>query len=349
MSPETTQLLADIEQLLVAQNEASGGSDGQFWRTLGQKHTALLEEYGLENFKRTINFEYGQWTVVTKNHPYTRRLLKLLVREYRLPHGLLAKPDMADSTGIRWPGAIHGDTGRELTAADSNPQHLKNYAIYCGLLWQFAKTRDAIGCLRLEEPHFGHPLPIRLFKRLITQDLAMSSLELNRIASHVDLSRTTRVLEIGGGYGRTAWALHKLFPRIQYFITDIPPALAVSQNYLAKVLPDGVVGRYAAKNPMDRSINFCLPHQLSELPDKYFDLCINLSSFDEMPPEISAGYLKEFDRLCSGHAFLNGHARTSNRGNRLGLDELPYNSGWQLVFSNPHAVVDSFVEKLFRL
>ena len=130
-------------------------------------------------------------------------------------------------------------------------------------------------------------------------------------------------------------------------IADIPPALAVSHNYLAKVLPDGVVGRYSAKNPMDRTINFCLPHQLSELPDKYFDLCINLSSFDEMPPEISTGYLKEFDRLCSGHVFLNGHARTSQRGNRLGLDELPYSSAWQLVFSNPHAVVDSFVEKLF--
>lgn len=43
MSPETTQLLADIELVLDAQNDASGGSDGQFWRTLGQKQIALLD------------------------------------------------------------------------------------------------------------------------------------------------------------------------------------------------------------------------------------------------------------------------------------------------------------------
>jgi putative sugar O-methyltransferase len=163
---------------------------------------------------------------------------------------------------------------------------------------------------------------------------------------------TARVLEIGAGYGRTAYALCSLFPTIQYFIFDVPPALAVSQNYLASVFGEDAVARWDEQRPSSRSrrLNFSLPDELSRIEDGFFDLALNLSSFDEMPSRISAGYLQEFDRVVDGVVYLNGYPVTSHRGDdRLGLDELTYPQRWNEVYSGPHPVASTFVEKLFEV
>jgi SAM-dependent methyltransferase len=345
---ETRRVLVDIDSIAMAQAAVSPGSDGQFWRTLGQKHRALIAERGFENFKRTINFEYGQWGVSSLRNAYTWRLVRMLLEKRQFPFGIFARPDFSDAQNIYWPDEIHGQTGDTIAAAKASPLKLIAYAIYCGLLWQYAATKDALGCLNVPEPTFGNPMPIWFRKRLISQDLAMASLDVNAMANYASLGSVKRVLEIGAGYGRTAYLYRRMFPNAQYFIVDIAPALAVSQNYLATVFGEDAVSRCGAGTVGARALNFLLPHQLDAMPDDHFDLVINISSFDEMPPEVSTGYLKAIGRVCRGHFYLNGHARTSDRGMRLGLEELPYDPAWRLLYSGPRNV-DRFIEKIFEI
>lgn len=345
---ETGQVLADIRDIAKAQDELSEEA-GTYWGPLGESHRALIEQHGFGNFKRTINFQYGQWGIATFGAAFTRQLFKNLIKRGRLPWGALARADVTDADHIAWPG-------NGIVEETANRKKLRAYAMYCGLLWQYAQQNDALKCLRIAEPSFGRPVPIRLGGRLISQDLAMASLSLNRMAEHIPLSSTKSVLEIGAGYGRLAYLFRSLFPQASYTIVDISPALAVSQNYIAKIFGEEFVQRFSGNPKMSARFNFLVPRQL-ERTSQTFDLVINISSFDEMPADVSTRYIKTIERVCRGHLYLNGYARTSNWGNnRLGLDELPYPAKWKRIFSGTDAVffgrhdgVVDWVEKIFAV
>jgi hypothetical protein len=349
MSDADRAVLADIDAIAAAHARASGES-GEFWQNLGAKHRMLIEQFGFAEFKRTVNFEYGQWCVTSVRHPLVKRLIWELLRRGRIPiGGLLANYDPRDTANIRWPDRINSSTGMAL---DQGSGSLRAYAVYCGLLWQFAAAIDRLGCLaKVNEPAAGHPLPIHLRGHLISQDLAIASLELNRIAEYAPSPR--RILEIGAGYGRMAHLICAVFPEVQYFIVDISPALAISQNYLSAVFGTDAVARYSDDaNPLSSRcrINCLLPHQLESISEPFFDLCINVSSFDEMPPAIVSGYLNAIGRTGSnGLLYLNGFARATDRRNRLGLDELPYPQSWTQLYYGEHPTTIGFVECVFHI
>jgi putative sugar O-methyltransferase len=265
LSPDTRQVLDDITALQRAMPEKDQG----YWARLGAKHTTLIATHGIEHFKRTINFEYAQWAVGTWRHGFIRSLIVDLARRGRPPLGLLARYDRRDLEHVVW--AANGPV---------DPTTLRPFAAYVGLLWQLAQTRDRIGCLEVEEPKVGDPLPVSYFGRLISLDLAMCAHDLNTIASLTDLSQVNRVLEIGAGYGRMAHVLASLRPGVEYTIVDIPPAIAVSKYYLSRVIPEA-------------KVRFVLPQGLSALASGSFDLAFNISSFDEMPAAFSVQYLQE--------------------------------------------------------
>jgi SAM-dependent methyltransferase len=328
----TSRVLTDIDEMYAAVDDQQ---HGHLWRQLGERHRRLIADHGFENFKRTINFQYGQWAVSTYRSRFTLRLLAALMRRGRMPR--LARADFADAEGIMWA------TG--LPAA----KRLHAYAFYCGLLWQYAGLRDRLQCLGVKEPAFGHPMPVYFGSRLISQDLAMASLTLNAIARFVRLGSIRRVLEIGGGYGRMAYLMRSLFPEVQYIILDIPPALAVSQNYLSAVMPEDNIARFGKTPTLDRPHCFLLPHQATAIPDGYFDLVINFSSFDEMPSQVVLGYLELISRVSRGHVYLGGYGHPAHPGDFLGLEEFPYEPQWQLLFSQKHEIFSGFVEKVFKL
>ena len=340
-------VLADIDHI-AAVHAAISGSDPAFWLTLGAAHRRKIERYGFATFKRHINFQYGQWGISTFRSQFTRRVFASLMRAAKFPWGAFAHVDWHNADDIRWPEWIDVETGESHESEERSRRRLLAYALYCGLLWQYASTGDNLGCLTIQEPALGRPMPIWLRGRLISQDIATASLDLNRMAAHIPLHEIKQVLEIGAGYGRLAYLFHSLFPAAQYSIADISPALAVSQNYLAAVFGEDRVRRFGFTPAPARAINFLLPHQLDQMADGYFDLAINVSSFDEMPPEVSIGYLRTIERVCRGYVFLEGYARASHAG-RLGLDELPYNSSWRLLYSRPHGLFPGWVEKVFAI
>lgn len=322
MASDTVGVLAEIDSIVA--------SDKTFWNELGRKHRDMIARYGFENFKRTINFEYGQWGVSTFHHRFTRNLVRELLKS-----GTLPRPGrVAGKIGpVRWPDVLDGDTGTAAAEGrDGGPWKMRAYAAYCGLLWQYAAQRDTLGVLSLTEPSLGNPLPVMWNGRMISQDLAIASMVINTIMRFSKPRNDWNVLEIGAGYGALSYAFRSNFPDSKYTIVDIPPAITVSRNYLGETLPGG---------------RFLRPRDLSDVPANTFNLAINVSSFDEMPPDVAQDYVAQIDRTTRGMIYFSGFARTSHLGNRRGLDELHYPQGWNVFYDAPHPIFSGFVEKVF--
>lgn len=311
-----------------------------FWESLGEKHKGLIRKHGFRSFKRTINFEYHQWGLLSLKDPKIKSLLLELLKNYRVPYGFTrARLDAQSVAGIE-----------QITPSA--------YAFFMGLLWQYALLKDQLGCLGMcSEPLLGQPIPVTYKGKLISQDLATSSLELNRIAEHVDMSKVKRVAEIGAGYGRLAYLAMIRFPQLEYFIFDIPPALVISQNYLASTLGDNLVEQCNGNSAILEGssgipkVKACLPHQLELFSDDYFDLVINISSFDEMPPAQVKNYFSLIDKKCRGWFYIKGHEKAPHwcEVSGGGLTELPYPATWKLIYEGKDPFSPTFIERIYSL
>ncbi len=331
------KVIEDIARIKRAVADATGHplyGTNKYWEILCEQLTQMIHRFGFSNFKRTVNFNYGQWRVRRLSDPKIRRLVWYFVRHMKIPWPVFSVSIDEDKVSVLpFPMA---------------------YRIFMGLLWERALLGDKLACLEVcDEPSLGAPLPVTYKGKLISQDLAQSSIETNLIASQVDFTRVKRVMEIGAGYGRFASVVVRMFGEIEYSIFDIPPALAISQNYLASTIGFNQVVPFRKKsidladlNLPVRIGNF-LPHQLELFPDGYFDLAINISSFDEMTPGQVHHFFHLIDRKCKGWLYVKGYDRSRTGG--LGLEEFPYARSWKCVYSGPDAVVPSFVEKIYRL
>lgn len=326
----------------------------EFWETLGRKHLRLIEQAGFENFKRTINFEYNQWGVHSLRDPKIRNLLRRLIERRHVPFSLFRiRPHAREWEHVRWPDVIAQNTGAALSTMDSRHSRWRAliHALYVGLLWEYAEAVDDLHLLStLQEPMIGSPLPITRDGGLITQDLAMSAIELNKVARHVDLQSVERVAEIGAGYGRFAYVVIGHLPGVHYDIFDIPPALAVTRHYLERVFgEDRVAAKWRDDTVVATSaINTYLPHQMQEMPDDYYDLVVNISSFDEMSRAQVEHYFAMIEKKARGWLYVKGHS--ANRGGeRVGLAGFPYRSHWTLVHQARDPFVDTFEERIYRL
>lgn len=357
----TRKVLAEIAAMREVMSRVSVDDlygPSKFWETLSEKHTALLLQSGFDNFKRTVNFEYSQWGVHSFKDNKIRKLMVSLLRRRRFPiEWLSMRLNRKQWVDVHWPDVISQDTGRAIESDEKRKLLWMQwaYGLYAGLLWQYASTEDDLGILRsLDEPSLGNPIPIVQTGRVISQDLALSALELNSIGRYVDLSQVRRVAEIGAGYGRLAYVFLKHQPRLDYSIFDIPPALAIAENYLAGIFGDiSVTPQWKTDSPeialdRDGAIATFLPHQLQQVPDSHFDLVVNVSSFDEMASSQVENYFSLIERKCRGWLYLKGHGQNRG-GDRLGLQNFPYRPEWELLFKAPDAFVASFEERVYRL
>ncbi|MDB5051130.1 MAG: hypothetical protein JWO30_4201 [Fibrobacteres bacterium] len=363
MSAIDQKVLQDIQTMLAAHDRSSAVPEGnRFWIGLGEKHSAIIRKYGFEKFKRTVNFEYSQWGVTTLSEPKVLRLISLLLQKKNLPVESLAWVFSYTDENVKgienvindivWSDEIDSITGKPFnTSPIGGGARFRAYAIYCTLLWQYAQTEDNLGCLeKVPEPAFGSPLPVPFEGRIISQDLALSSMELNRMASRIPMGKIRRVLEIGAGYGRLGYLFRQMFPDIEYTIIDIPPALAVSQNYLETVFGPEAVAPYSENPPFhDSRMKFLLPGQMNKIPEGYFDLILNVSSLDEMSPDQVKEYFNLIERVGPAWLYLKGYGVSQKPGFRLGVNEFPYRPAWQEIYKGQDDLVGAFVEKIFRL
>jgi putative sugar O-methyltransferase len=362
VNTQDEKIVSEINRLssqLSAHPSARLYGAAKFWESHSAKHSRLLADYGFEKFKRTINFEYNQWGVRSLRDEKIRYLAMQLLRNGRLPLGpLWTRVDTAAMSDVRWSDEVDQKTGQALGKAD--PKGLRArlypyaYALYVGLLWQYALLKDDFKCLaHCEEPTLGAPLPITYKGKLVSQDLALSSLELNRIARYVPINAGMRIAEIGAGCGRLAYLAVRMIPKVRYFIFDIPPAVVIAKHYLSQTLG---VEKVRATFDMGANVqNSEIPLTLSlsdgfeDIPEHFFDLAINISSFDEMAPEQVANYLSLIDKKCKGFLYVKGYTHSRSSGSRLGVQEFPYPTHWVQLYSGVDPVVPKFSERIYRL
>jgi putative sugar O-methyltransferase len=281
----------------------------KFWQELAQAHQQDLERYGVDTCKRHQALRYftWRWNWASIRHSEQMRFLLKHSSPGTLLRCAIERADLSDRSwlGIDWP-----KRDRWL------------YAYATRLLWTYAAQVDTVGTTRLEEPSVGAPLPVRSRGRLISQDLANSAVEVTAINRALAGRRPLSILEIGAGYGRTAFALMHLFPEATYTVVDIDPALEICRWYLSQLFPS------------DR-LRLLKPAEVAGVLDGSVDLILAISSLQEMTQEQVAGYVAVMDRVAAGGVvYLKQWLRWRNPadGIELTFNDYPIPTDWRPIF-----------------
>lgn len=298
----------------------------QFWREINRINMAMLWNQGIENFKRTISQNYYNWLVHKSDDPQLRRALrKSKLQSVFTPLFIGTEPD------IRIQTMVHP------TPVELSSEERRIYRTFVSLLWLKAQRLDRHGLARrLKEPKVGHPVKMwlrRPFRRPkpISQDLANSIIECNVICDALpNRGPKTRVAEIGAGYGRLAyvWAQTQAG---QYLIFDIPPALAVAQWYLPKVLPDKKIFHFRRFDSFSEiedelsaaHVGFFTSNQLEKFPAKFFDAMVTISTLPEMTKEQVDNFLNLFSEKARQAIYVKQwqHWKNPRDGTEMSMDD----------------------------
>jgi len=335
---------------MIAQTEAGPEiyRPSAFWEELCAFHVShLRDEASFARFKSTVNFFYFQFAVAGRHADMYRALLREFLRR---PTLRVLTAQMTDRERAGLPEA----------PAYDRASVAKIYAIYVAMLWEIAHRRGAGPLLkRLEEPALGKPLAVRYRSRAISQDLANSALELTAVleALPAPLSTSPRALEIGGGYGRLAFAVLTTVPGARYMLVDIAPALAVAQRYLTSVFPDLPAFCFRrfddpaaiADELASSRIAFLTPDQLELVEPLGAQVTFTVSSLHEMLPPLVRRYLELVDRHCDGVFYTKQWQRWHNPVDDVVMarEDYPYPARWRRLFERPHPAQPAFFEALF--
>lgn len=159
------------------------------------------------------------------------------------------------------------------------------------------------------------------------------------------------ILEVGGGYGRTAlFFLNYFGPRVCYINVDaVPTSVLVSEQFLKhnarkdiKISGYGDIQAALDKNePIDfTQFNYLsLPSWHADLlPDNFFDIAMNIWSMQEMNRRHEALYYKLWERVCKEDAllfFLNVNKRKFKNGYRFPKKWPFIYEGKEATYGNP--------------
>jgi putative sugar O-methyltransferase len=322
-----------------------------YWSFLNELNIDQLSASGFAEFKRTVNQNYFNFLPTGLGSDQFRAVLR---RWLARPAGPVLGARVLD------PGYFEDHTWRD------NPFRSRRtraaYAAFVAMLWEVAARRDTRGLLaRLEEPDLGHPLSVLHRERRISQDLCNSVLEVTSMLDGIPggVVPGNGVLELGAGYGRVGWVLLEHSRDLKYFVVDIPPALAVAQEYLTRLFPDRPAFRFrrfaryeeVRAEMEDARIGFLTPNQLSLVPPWGAGLFVNISSLQEMRPEQIAHYIGMVGEHCSGYFYSKQWERSTNPYDHVVVrrEDYPVPPHWETVFLRSHPVQTLFFEALYRV
>ncbi|MBA2372062.1 MAG: putative sugar O-methyltransferase [Chloroflexi bacterium] len=305
---------------------ASLSKPALFWKRLGREHEVQLARHGFDAVKRQQALRYFTWRWSWRSLRGSRQMRFLLA--HSSPSTLLrclAEP--ARHSSHEWEGVPWSRRDRWL------------YVTAARLLWEYARKHDPLSVLSLPEPKLGDPLPVRWRGRLISQDLANAALETAAITRALDNVPPLSILEVGAGYGRTAYALLESFPEATYTVVDIEPALTISRWYLTRLFPS-------------ERIRFLNPGEAESLGARSADLVISISSLQEMTPGQVVRYLDLFDRVGEGGVvYLKQWRSWMNPEDGIAFDfrQMPIPPRWRLLFDEPAPVQANFQQAAWRV
>jgi hypothetical protein len=200
---------------------------------------------------------------------------------------------------------------------------------YCRLLGD----NDPLGLWRANIEETGDRIP------LMTPDLgSMMDLNLLYAFSASAERRTTKILEVGGGYGRLAEAAFNIFGHsVKYVMIDaVPASLYYSRKYLANACPDARIGSFYDRerdgfNLDDYDIAIVPAWHFQRINKSRYDICVNIESMQEMGQQHVDYYLQLFDSLAVDGATIY----ISNAHDYYFRGSFNYPNNWQkLLCSN---------------
>lgn len=285
----------------------------RFWQNLAADHATRLEIHGFEQVKRQQALRYFSWTWRWRGI-WRSEQMRWLLRHSSLR--MLLKAARGIDTRSGWDGVQWSNADRWL------------YAFATRTLWQHAAH---LPTAELPEPELGNPYPVHLDGRLISQDLANTAMEVAYVAGYVP--PPTSVLEVGAGYGRTAYAWLSLHPHLRYTIVDIEPALSISRWYLTTLFgPD--------------RLTFLAPGEVDRV--ERVDLAVSISTLAEMDPTTVDLYLDLFDHVAE-YVYLKQWAEWKNPTDDLVMRfDLYRRPGWTMVAGEQCAVQTQFRHGIWR-
>lgn len=146
---------------------------------------------------------------------------------------------------------------------------------------------------KIDNRDIGQPVTINYYNNLVDIDYLLSIEEI--LFLDQTLKNSTKVLEIGPGFGRLTHSLLDIYPNIQtYYIIDLPWMLEISMEFLKKALQEDAFNKirfistdeYNQKDFKSKFIN-----------ENNIDLCINIDSFQEMQTEVAFDYLDFIEKV----------------------------------------------------
>lgn len=340
----STVAVLDAVDAMAAEIAAAGIVPSVFWADLNARNRSQIAEAGFEHFKRTVNQNYFNWSLGPRDRQWRTLVLDWIRHPSVAP--LTARTDA--------PGGLQAALREGERYASGRRRWL--YGIFVALLWDRAR-RDSEVLERLQEPALGDPLTVRHRSRSVSQDLANSALEHAAIAEHVDLAGET-VIELGGGYGRLAWLLLEAQPDLRLISVDIPPALAIAQEYLTRLHPSLPAFRFRHFDAWDdvaseisaARLVFLTPNQLDMAPPLGARLFVNVSSLHEMTRDQIAHYIATVGRNAR-FFYTKQWRRWRNPldGIEVSHDDYPVPASWGVVFDRPAPVQRAFFEALYEV
>lgn len=252
-----------------------------YWDVLSKRCQGYLDEFGYENFKRTVGVVYNDYYL---NHD-----------TYKLDD------DYNEKVHLIWD---------------------RMYQVYQPQLLS-----------KFSEPTIGNPLGIFYKDRIVSIDLAASISEMCLIMDKVDFSNVKTIHEIGGGYGRLAYVLSKMYPHVTYRMYDIEPSLSLANRYLNEVIEDCTI---QFQQPKDIFGN-C-------------DLLIAMDCLHEMTKDQVKAYFN----------YANKHARyfyytcwketnVPDHNIKWKQEDYPVRASWKPLYIGQHRMRTQFFEALYAI
>jgi len=338
----------------------------KLWEHFNNVNMEQLRLGGLEAFKRTINQNYFNFVPYSLLDPQLLRLIKWWITHPTLtPFRIKAvDPDIDPHTGGLYPmqrRIFRLNQRRPLLSYFARKMQLDLYGWLVSLLWDYVRSHDRLGLLnRVHEPGLGKPIESYIDGRLVSQDLAHSVLECTSVLGEIDSTPgggVLRIAEVGAGYGRLGYVLlHATACR--YFVFDIPPGLFVSQWYLSQLFPERKIFRFRhferfediAAELDQCDVAFFAANQIELIPERYFDVTINISSLHELRPDQIDNMLDQIYRVTRSYVYLKQYKEYINPydGLRILEDSYKLASGWRHTYYRDDPVDARFFETLIQ-
>jgi SAM-dependent methyltransferase len=182
-----------------------------------------------------------------------------------------------------------------------------------------------------------------------------SIMDLNLLYAFTDPpeGRATRILEVGGGYGRLAEAAFNIFGRtVKYVLVDaVPASLYYSRQYLSRACPDARIWSFyddeRAELELDDFDIAIIPAWHFETLSRYsYDVCVNIESMQEMNQHHVDYYLGLFQSVAASDATIY----LSNARGYYFQGSFNYPANWRKLFESltPRSWKQDHPTEIFR-